>query len=107
MRWVLFLVAASLAAPAGANDWERNYVPARDQNRLIAYAGEPEMIRTKGSLDEDREDMWRKVFAPYGSSSFNTTNPRTKTARTFAKKLGARYVIAESQRAAAQSQQIP
>lgn len=76
-----------------ANDWEKFYRPVSNWTTAIPYDGTPEMMASVGNTDADLDQMWRRGFAPIGSTSFETGNNKTDDAVRFAKKLRARYLV--------------
>lgn len=101
------VVAISLPANAHANAWEKNFRAIAPNDALISWSGEPETVPSTGDLDADLEAMWRKGFALVGYSSFKSDNSKTSDAVRFGKKIGARFVILQTQLASSRTAAIP
>ena len=108
MRAIAFALFMTFAATAAhANDWEKFYRPIEASGSLIPATQEPEIITSAGDAEQDLETMWRRGFAPIGSSFFNSPNPKTGDALRIAKKPNTRYILLQTRLVSSSTSAVP
>jgi hypothetical protein len=91
MRWIGIAALAALATHSGAsaNAWKDNFVRLIEEGAYVKSESDPEKTLSKGDLETDIGQMYRKGLVPIGYSRFETRNDQTRDGERLAKELGA------------------
>lgn len=97
MKAIILASVMLFASAAQANDFEKFYHPLPDRGEVVRFDGLAEVMPSSGNGAADVNSMWERGYVVVGYSTFNGPARPEKDAIKFAKKVGARYVVAGAQ----------